>query len=320
MLTRFLDDFKNKKIIVIGDIMLDKYIWGDVTRISPEAPVPVVKAIKDEYMPGGASNVANNIASLGAKAYMVGFTGNDIAHPILVAELKRRNIDTSGIIQDKKRPTIQKIRVMGQKQQLLRIDYEDTKEFTEHEENILSFISQKIKEIDMIIVSDYAKGVVTSSMMGKLKELCKRHDKHIIVDPKPRNLQYYNKVHLITPNLKEASQMLKAYGNSEDDTGKLGKGLISATGSSILITKGEKGMSLYEKDGSVKNIPTKAKEVFDVTGAGDTVVAALALALSSGADLKQAAEIANHAAGIVVAKLGTSTATIEELKESIEDE
>jgi D-beta-D-heptose 7-phosphate kinase/D-beta-D-heptose 1-phosphate adenosyltransferase len=306
-LIKTLENFKGKNILVVGDIMLDKYIFGKVDRISPEAPVQVLEVEKEEYTPGGAANVANNIASLQANASIVGTVGNDNEANILLNELKKRNINTEGIFTDKNKPTTRKVRILGHKQQLLRIDYEK-KEYInkEIENNILNFI-KNTTNIDAIIISDYAKGVITKNLIENIKTIAQ--NKIIIVDPKPKHKDLYKNVTLITPNLKEAKEMTDKEEN-----------LINELNSPILVTKGENGMSLLEKDGNITNIPTKAKEVYDVSGAGDTVVATLALALSSNATLKQAATLANHAAGITVGKIGTSTVTIEEIRNSIENE
>ena len=306
-LIKTLENFKGKNILVVGDIMLDKYIFGKVDRISPEAPVQVLEVEKEEYTPGGAANVANNIASLQANASIVGTVGNDNEANILLNELKKRNINTEGIFTDKNKPTTRKVRILGHKQQLLRIDYEK-KEYInkEIENNILNFI-KNTTNIDAIIISDYAKGVITKNLIENIKTIAQ--NKIIIVDPKPKHKDLYKNVTLITPNLKEAKEMTDKEEN-----------LINELNSTILVTKGENGMSLLEKDGNITNIPTKAKEVYDVSGAGDTVVATLALALSSNATLKQAATLANHAAGITVGKIGTSTVTIEEIRNSIENE
>ncbi len=307
-MNEIIERFKEKNILIVGDIMLDKYIFGKVDRISPEAPVQVVEVKKENYVPGGAANVANNIAALNAKAFMVGIVGNDKEADILLEELNKRNINTEGIVKDVQKPTTQKVRILGQKQQLLRIDYEKKDYLNKETENqILNFIKIRIPNTDAIIISDYAKGVITQNLIKEIKDIAK--EKIMIVDPKPKHKDFYKGATLITPNLKEAEQMTE----KEED-------LIKELDSPILITKGEKGMSLYEKDGTITNIPTKAKEVYDVSGAGDTVVATLALALSSKASLRQAATLANHAAGITVGKLGTSTITTEEIKKSIENE
>ncbi|MCH8004319.1 MAG: D-glycero-beta-D-manno-heptose-7-phosphate kinase [Nanoarchaeota archaeon] len=318
-----IEQFKNKKILVLGDVMLDKYIWGDVSRISPEAPVQVVNVVKESYSPGGAANVANNIAALNAKSLMVGVVGKDLTKNQLVEELEKRNIDVSGLIDDENKRTIRKVRVFGRNQQLLRFDYEK-KGYVDNkiESNIFDFILKKIDEIDAIIVSDYAKGTITKNLMEKLIALCKEKNKIIVVDPKPKHKEYYKNATLIAPNHTEAHQMTSLL--EEEPSGveieKIGKQLLKEMNSTVLITKGKKGMSLFEKDGRITNIPTFAKEVYDIIGAGDTSVATLTLALASGASFEEAAIIANHAAGMTVGKIGTSTVGIEELKESIENE
>lgn len=313
-LLNVLNKFKGKNIIIIGDIMLDKYIFGTVERISPEAPVQIVEVEKEKYLPGGAANVANNISSLEGNAFMVGVIGKDNEANILISELKKRNINTEGILTDKNKPTTQKVRIMGQRQQLLRIDYEKREYLQkEIEENIINFIREKINYVNAIIISDYAKGVITESLIKEIKDVAK--NKLIIVDPKPKHMNFYKNVNLITPNIKEAREMT----NKENVEG-IGKQLVEELNAPILITKGEMGMSLFEKNGNITNIPTKAKEVYDVSGAGDTVVATLTLALTAGATLKEAAILANHAAGVKVGKLGTSTVTIGEIKQSLENE
>lgn len=321
-LIKIIGKFKDKKILILGDVMLDKYIWGDVSRISPEAPVQIVNVVKESYSPGGAANVANNIAALSAKSFMVGVVGKDTTKNELIEELKKRNIDVNGLIEDENKRTIRKVRVFGRNQQLLRFDYEkkgyvDSKT----EANILEFISKKIDDIDAVIVSDYAKGTITKNLMEKLIALCKEKNKIIVVDPKPKHKHFYKNATLITPNHKEAHEMTDLAEEEpwDIDIEGMGKKLLEELNSTILITKGEKGMSLFEKGGKTTSIPTFAKEVYDIVGAGDTSAATLTLALASGASFEEAAIIANHAAGITVGKIGTSTVSIEELRKSIEN-
>ncbi|MBW2981200.1 D-glycero-beta-D-manno-heptose-7-phosphate kinase [Candidatus Woesearchaeota archaeon] len=316
-----IEQFKNKKILVIGDVMLDKYIVGDVSRISPEAPVQVVKVTAEGFAPGGAANVANNLSALGGKSFMVGIVGEDNAKNTLFREFSKRNINVDGIFADKTKPTIQKVRILAMGQQLLRVDYEKVDSTDESiADGIIEFAKQKINEIDAIIVSDYAKGVVTKSVMENLIGLAKSKNKILVVDPKPKHIDFYKGVTLITPNHREASRITNIEEQSDEAVLRMGNNLLKRLDTEILITRGEKGISLFEKDGNVTNIPTKAKEVYDVTGAGDTAVAALTLALASGATTKEAAVIANHAAGITVGKVGTSAASIGEVKESLENE
>jgi rfaE bifunctional protein kinase chain/domain len=318
-LIHILDNFREKKILVIGDIMLDKSILGDVTRISPEAPVQVVNAQKETYAPGGAANTANNISALGGNVYVVGVAGNDNAKDILLGELKKKKINTEGVIISDKKPTIQKIRIIGKGQQLLRVDYEDTNEIGEDtRKKIFDYIKEMINKIDAIIISDYAKGIVTKDLFNDLMKVA--GNKIVVVDPKTRYAVNYKDVTLITPNNHEAGIMANMDINNEEDLINAGKILMQTLGSNILITKGEKGMSLFEKNSNITNIPTKAKEVYDVTGAGDTVVAVVTLALASKASMKDAAILSNYAAGIVVGKLGTATTTVSEIKKAIEDD
>lgn len=318
-LIKLLGQFKNKKILIVGDIMLDKYIWGDVSRISPEAPVQVVNVVRETYEAGGAANVANNISSLGAKAFMVGIAGEDEAKNILLNELKKRNIDTKGIFTDKDKPTTQKIRIVGKSQQLLRVDYEKKEHIHKYiEESILQFLSAIITQIDVVVISDYAKGVLTANICKNLIEISKSHDKKIVVDPKPEHMNFYSNVSLITPNNLEASQMSDIEDGSNESAMEMGKKLMRFLNANVLITQGEKGMSLFEKDGAVSHIPAKAKEVYSLIGAGDTVVATLSLALASGASMKEAAVLSNIAAGIKVGKIGTATVSIEEIKKELQ--
>ncbi|MBI2575936.1 D-glycero-beta-D-manno-heptose-7-phosphate kinase [Candidatus Woesearchaeota archaeon] len=308
-----IEKFKGKKILVIGDIMLDKYLKGDVSRISPEAPVPIVTVTGERFVPGGAANVASNIASLGGNVRMAGVIGNDDPGELLIKELQRRGVGTDSVIIDKKKPTTQKVRIVAQNQQLLRVDYEDTAYIAPATENeLIRSIQSSIPDSDAIVVSDYAKGAITSELMRSIHTA--RNNQYLIVDPKPKHKALYAGVSIITPNLKEAREMAHAH----DEPGVLGKQLVGELQSTILITLGDKGMALFEQNGNITEIPTKAKEVFDVSGAGDTVVAALALALAAGADFVQAAFLANHAAGVVVGKVGTAVCSIEELQGSID--
>jgi rfaE bifunctional protein kinase chain/domain len=260
-LIKVVEQFKNKKILVIGDVMLDKYIWGEVSRISPEAPVQVVNVLKESYAPGGAANVANNIVALGAQAFMVGIVGNDETKEKLVSELKKRNIGVSGLIDDKNKRTIQKVRVIGRSQQLLRFDYEKKGYVdAETENNIFDFISKKIDDVNAVIVSDYAKGVITKDLMKKIIKLCREKNRIIVIDPKPKHKEFYKNATLITPNHTEAQQMAGSLEEAGSDVEKIGRELLKDLNSTILITKGEKGMSLFEKNNKITNIPTLVQE------------------------------------------------------------
>ncbi|MBI2650115.1 D-glycero-beta-D-manno-heptose-7-phosphate kinase [Candidatus Woesearchaeota archaeon] len=318
-LLKILEQFRNKKILVVGDIMLDKYIWGEVSRISPEAPVQVVHVQRETYAPGGASNVASNISALSGKAHMVGIVGNDEAKKVLIEELKNRGIDTNGILIDNDKPTTQKVRIVGRSQQLLRVDYEKKEHVHQNiERSVIAFFEKIIREIDVAVISDYAKGVITQEICGKLVQIAREHKKAIIVDPKPKHRDFYSNVTLITPNNAEASEMTGIEDGNDDAVLEMGPKLVKYLNTNVLITRGEKGMSLFEKDGNVTHVPAKAKEVYSLIGAGDTVVATIALALASGASLEEAATIANIAAGIKVGKIGTASVSIDEIKREIE--
>jgi len=315
-----LGKFKNKKILVIGDVMLDRYIIGDISRISPEAPVPVVKVNKERHVPGGAANTANNIAELGGITYIAGIVGDDIARKILIDILKKKNIITDGLIIDENNPTIQKVRVVGQPQQVVRIDYEKIDSYNkETEKKLINYLKKTISKVDVVVMSDYEKGAITKTLASTAITLCKENKKPLIVDPKPKNIQFYKDATLITPNQKEASEITEIE-NKLENVVLMGEQLKKMLNSNILITKGEYGSSLIDLKGDIIHIPTKAKEVYDVSGAGDTVVATLALALATGADLKYAAVLANHAAGIVVGKTGTATTNTKEIVSLFEKE
>ncbi|MBI2660076.1 D-glycero-beta-D-manno-heptose-7-phosphate kinase [Candidatus Woesearchaeota archaeon] len=319
-LLKILENFKGKKILAVGDIMLDKYIWGDVSRISPEAPVQVVHVQKETYAPGGASNVTSNISALNGAAFMAGIAGNDEAKSILFEQLRAMGINTDGIFTDNDKPTTQKVRIVGRSQQLLRVDYEKREHVHKDiEASLIKFVKKNVPDIDVVVISDYAKGVVTPMLCDALVQISKEHNKPVIVDPKPKHINLYSNVTLITPNNAEASEMAGIEDGSDEATLEIGNKLLKYLNANVLITRGEKGMSLFEKNGKVTHIPAKAREVYSLIGAGDTVVATLALALASDANLEEAAVLANIAAGIKVGKIGTASVSIEEIKNGIEN-
>ena len=315
-MVELIRQFKDKRILVIGDVTLDKYVWGHVTRISPEAPVQIGDVSRESFVPGGASNAANNVASLGGSVHLVGVTGNDDGRERLIELLIENGISPDSLIVDAARPTTMKVRVMGGNQQLIRVDYEKREQLSL---GILEKVRSKIddirNEIDCIVVSDYAKGVVSIELMEYLRHVSEEGNIPLIVDPKPKNKRAYKGASLITPNSKEVFDMLQG----EEDIHVAGMKLSTYLGVPLLVTRGEKGMSIFSPEG-IKDIPSKATEVFDVCGAGDTVVAALALSLCSGASLEEAAVIANHAAGVVVRKVGVATCSHDEVLKSILNE
>ncbi len=310
-----LNRFKECNILVVGDLILDHYMFGKVSRISPEAPVPVLHQQREEYVLGGAANVAHNIRALGGKVALAGRVGKD-AHGDKILDLcKGLGIDTKFVMQDAKYPTILKTRVIAQNQQLIRIDKEDP---TPDSVGLEKELPASLSQYDVIIVSDYAKGVVTLALMSRIAEIIAANGTKVIVDPKPRHIEFYTGAYLVTPNLGEAEEITglrMEHGYSWDD---IGRALKAKLQTNILITLGADGMVLYE--GRKVHFPTKATEVYDVSGAGDTVVSTLALALAANADLEQAVNIANHAAGVVVRKLGTATLAQKELLDALQAE
>lgn len=321
-LKKIIKRFGNVSILVIGDLMLDEFIWGKVSRISPEAPVPVVWATSESVMPGGASNVANNIRALGGKVYLAGVVGDDDRGGLLLRELAARNVNTDGIIREGGRPTTLKTRVIAHSQQVVRIDKEKIADISEDTaDKMLDFSKNIIGDVDAVIIEDYGKGVIVPRLLLPLIKLAKRHGKIITVDPKESHFAMYKNVTAITPNHHEAA---RAAGMSSEETvliDEVGKRLLKRLNCEVaLVTLGENGMCVFEKSGKITKIPTVAQEVYDVSGAGDTVISAYTLAISSGAKTIEAAHIANCAAGIVVGKVGIAVTTQGELIDKIRAE
>jgi D-glycero-beta-D-manno-heptose-7-phosphate kinase len=321
-LLQALESIQNKRILLLGDVMLDKYVEGSVSRISPEAPVPVLHVKSERYVPGGASNVASNITALGGHVTVLGVVGNDARKDFLLAELRKRNINCDHLIIDGTRPTIEKTRMLSGSQHLLRVDYEDTSYINfNFEDQLFNKFVQLLEGTDCVVISDYAKGVITKRLMEKIIPYCKEKGKILLVDPKPKHKKYYVGATYVTPNHKELCSMVgKDVNNMDHAVLELGNQLSSELQTNVLLTRGEKGMTYVPTTGDGFTIATKAKEVFDVSGAGDTVVAALSLALSAGIPVQTACALGNHAAGIVVGKLGTSTVTADELRNAIQSE
>ena len=313
MISKLIENFKNIKIAVIGDLMLDEYIMGKVDRISPEAPVPVVKVTEEKFVLGGAANVINNLAALGANVYCGGFVGKDNNAEKLINAFPK-NVDCSLILKVDNRPTIVKKRVIAGHQQLLRLDWEEEFYINEDEENIIiKNLKNHIKELNAVILSDYNKGLLTKSLSQKIINLCRENNVIITVDPKPKNISNFVGASSITPNKKEAYAAVDA--NALENIDIVGEKLKKKYNlDTVLITRSEEGMTLYDKE--IHNIPTYAKEVYDVTGAGDTVISVFTLAKAAGATWEEAAKIANAAGGIVVGKIGTSTVSEKELIET----
>lgn len=315
-------NFKNANVLVIGDLILDEFLWGDVSRISPEAPVPVVWVRRESFMPGGASNVANNLRSLGARTFVAGIIGDDERGAILKGELEQKGIDVNGIMTDDSRPTTLKTRVVAQHQQVVRIDKENVNALSDAMiSRIINYTRKVIDNIDAVIIEDYGKGVITPKLLKAIVPLAKSRNKIISVDPKEENLKYYQGISLITPNNHEASKAVGFEIKDDATLKKAGAAMLKKFKCKIaLITLGEHGMAVFQKNNPMKHIPTVAQEVFDVSGAGDTVIACYTLALAAGASPVQAAHISNCAAGIVVGKVGIAVVTPDELAERIRKE
>ncbi len=310
--------FRDKNILVIGDIILDHYIWGRVSRISPEAPVPVVEVTRESFLLGGAANVAHNIVSLGGKASVIGINGLDSAGEALMDILSQKGVNSEGIFTEN-RPTTVKTRVIAHNQQVVRFDRED-KKYVDGKilKGILGYINSVLFRYDAVIISDYQKGMISNELIRDIVKKTKPRGMFIAVDPKVGHFDFYKGVSLITPNVMEASSGANIEIRDDKTLLRAGRSLLKKLSSkAVLITRGEQGMSLFEKN-KVTHIPTVAKKVYDVTGAGDTVISAFTLASASGANMEEASVIANHAAGIVVAEVGTAVATLEQLLKSFD--
>jgi D-beta-D-heptose 7-phosphate kinase/D-beta-D-heptose 1-phosphate adenosyltransferase len=318
-LRRHIQRFQQASVLVIGDLILDHYIWGRVSRISPEAPVPVVHVESESMRLGGAANVFNNILALGGKADVCGVIGSDEAGRHLLKELGIKHAGRAGIVTDADRPTIKKSRVIAHNQQVVRYDVERKGELKPQlQKRILRYVDSRLREVTCLVVSDYAKGVVTGGLMADLVRLASLRKVPIIVDPKVEHFGFYKGVTLITPNHLEATQAAGLHGDGDQTIQEAGETIRQRLGChSVLVTRGEKGMSLFEDKKEGWHIPTQARQVYDVTGAGDTVVGTLALALSAGASMREAATLANYAAGIVVGMVGTATVTTKQLSEAL---
>jgi len=309
---------KGRKVAVLGDVMLDEYLYGEVSRISPEAPVPIVRVLREQAVLGGAANVAANLKALGAEPMLVGLLQEDVAGERMMGLLKGLGISLAGLVLDPQRPTIIKTRVIGQQQQMLRIDRE---ELGQPDAAVLKSLRERLEaslgEASILIISDYAKGIVNGPVMETVRTLCAARKLPWIVDPKPEHKAFYHGATLMTPNTRETAELTSRTARSDMEVSVAGRELMAELGlKGLLVTRSERGMALFAPDadhGAPWMIPTEAREVFDVSGAGDTVIAAFSAAIAGGADWPEAAMLANSAAGVVVAKVGTATVTPAEL-------
>lgn len=310
-----LQTLRERKVLVLGDVMLDEFVWGDVTRISPEGPVPVVDVRRESVHLGGAANVLANLISLGAHGWVVGVVGNDSAGERLRSELRSLNSGgDGGLIVDDTRRSTTKTRIVAHSQLVVRADRESRAPVDgKLEAQIVARLKEKLAEADAFVVSDYDKGVVTPTILREILPFAYERVP-VLVDPKLRNFNSYRPATLVTPNHLEALRMSNTEDHSDDGSHDAARIIQQKLGcDAVLITRGDRGMMLLEAGGEPVYVETAAREVYDVTGAGDTVIAALAAALASGATILEAAALANHAAGIVVGKVGTASATADEL-------
>jgi rfaE bifunctional protein kinase chain/domain len=298
--------FSDQTIIVVGDIMLDRYLWGNVARISPEAPVPIVEIKSESFRFGGAANVMQNVKALGANVVPVGVVGKDSSGKILKELLIEEGLQSTGIIEVSGRPTTVKTRVIAHNQHVVRTDREIRDGISNKVQNqLMRFLEEEIVNADGIILEDYNKGLLVPQFIRDVIQLAHKHNKKVLVDPKFDHFFEYHGVNLFKPNRKEVSERLGVRLDSDETLEKTGEKLLRRLEcEALLITLGEEGMALFERDGPWSKVPTRAVKVHDVSGAGDTVIATMAVSLTSGSTLQEAATVANHAAGIVCGEVG----------------
>ena len=318
----FFNSKERPKILVVGDLILDEYIWGGVNRISPEAPVPILETRSENIALGGAANVANNLVGLGCEVHLCGAIGQDEKGDKLLQTVHDRFIQTEGIFRFVHRPTTSKMRIIAHNQQILRVDKEDNRPITEKtEKKLIQYINQVIPGMDGVICSDYHKGILTEKVLKAVMCRAKKFKKSVIVDPKSSDFSLYKGAAVITPNLREVSRSVPIKIKDKEDLGRAAEYLLNLTkAEAILITQGKDGMSLYQNKDKLVSIPTVAKEVFDVTGAGDTVISVFSMAVFVGFDYQESAWLSNMAASVVVGKVGTAVVTLEEINEFLQEE
>ncbi|MBI4370615.1 MAG: D-glycero-beta-D-manno-heptose-7-phosphate kinase [Elusimicrobia bacterium] len=324
---RIIGSFSSCQILVIGDLMMDRFIWGNVSRISPEAPVPVVEVTREEDRPGGAGNVIFNLVSLDAKVYASGIVGMDSVGEGLVRDFERRGINVEGVLLDPARPTSLKTRVLAGHQHIVRFDRESKVSIgQDFEQRLLDVLDGVLPRVDVVVLSDYGKGIISPRVVSRLAQSCRRQKIEIFVDPKPENMRLYRKVTCVTPNTAEAFLGMGQLPKTDNESVEMiGRKIMKTLGlREVIITRGALGMTLFNANypgrgdsAKITHIPTVAREVFDVTGAGDTVIASYALARAVGANPLDASCLSNAAAGIVVGKVGTATVSREELLAAI---
>lgn len=306
---------RGRRVLVLGDVMLDEFLWGTAARLSPEAPVPVVEVTRHSWSVGGAGNVAANVRALGGHAVLAGVVGQDRAADTLREALSGYGVEAQLAVAADGRPTTQKTRVIAHHQQVVRADREVSTDISRSlEDDLVTRVAGALPACDVLIVSDYQKGVITPGVMRRVLALARRHGVRVLVDPKVRHYRLYRKVALLKPNVRWVENVLGVRADTDAALQAAGERILKLLAcEALLVTRGERGMSLFRPGRRPSHVKTAAREVYDVTGAGDTTIATLALGLAAGASLEQAAVLANHAAGVVVAKLGTATAGADEL-------
>jgi D-glycero-beta-D-manno-heptose-7-phosphate kinase len=315
-----INNSKSKKIAVIGDVMLDRYFWGKVSRVSPEAPVPVIDVEKESFHLGGAANVANNLHSLGVDPILCGVVGDDNTGNIFKSIAQSKGININGIFVDKTRPTTVKTRIIGNNQHIARLDREIRTLVNSKVEDFIISNLKNVDELSGIVFEDYNKGTVTESLINKVIDLSKSLDIPIFVDPKFDNFFNFKDVFLLKPNKKEAQNALGIYIENKDDVIEAGKKLLDMLNcQNVLLTLGSQGMMLFESDGTISSVPTIARQVADVSGAGDTAIASLSVSISGGANIKEAAAISNYASGAVCELPGIVSITKEMVFKAIDN-
>jgi len=319
-LTSLLGRFSRVRVLVVGDLMLDRYIWGQVDRISPEAPVPVVRVTRASIQGGGAANVVANARALGGQVVACGVVGKDQAGRRLLGEISASGVSVAGVIASPTAITTSKPRIIAHNPQVVRLDQEESDTFdTRTRARLQAFVHKHIDDFDVVVISDYAKGVIDPELLALLAELRRERQFLYLIDPKRRNFAHYRGASLVKPNKAEAGLAAGIEIRNEAALHQAGDHLLNLWQSeAVLVSRGEEGMSLFKPDGNARHFPTTAREVFDVTGAGDTVLATCALALTAGASPEEATILANHAAGVVVGKIGTATVNPIELKAALQ--
>jgi rfaE bifunctional protein kinase chain/domain len=305
-LRELLKSFVGKRIAVVGDLMVDSYYWGNVSRVSPEAPVPVVDVVSESTRLGGAANVANNIQTLGGEPVLIGLIGDDHPGEMFLKILKEQNLSAEGIVKDPSRPTTIKTRVIAHAQHVVRIDNESKAECPEHlRHRIVDAVKYNIHNIDCVILEDYNKGVITADIIHEITAVANKYGKIVTVDPKFNNFFEYKNVTVFKPNKRETEEAIGSRILNDNDVLRAGERMLTTLqAENVLLTRGEEGLTLFEKSGEVSHMKSLATNIQDVSGAGDTVISTLTMALSGGASVKEAAALANCAASVVVGSVG----------------